>query len=104
MYCLGSSRPDIRDLNTYVTPNIPAEKWKDLGIELLKDSSMDLNDVEADTQGTSQRINKMFEKWLTRRDATWNELIAALERIHLTYLADNIRKNFLSRTGNTCIY
>ena len=42
----------------------------------------------------------MFEKWLTRRDATWNELIAALEKFHLTYLADDIRKNFLSRTGN----
>ena len=100
MCYLGSSHPDISDLNTYVTPNIPANKWKDLGLELLCCSSAELNDIERDIQGTGQRVNRMFEMWLTRCDATWNELIVALEKIHLTQLADNIRKNFLSRTGN----
>ena len=99
MYSLGSSHPNIRDLNTSVTPYIPAEKWKDLGFELLNGSDVELNNIEADIQGTNQRVIKMFEKWLTRRDATWNELIAALEKIHLTHLADNLRKKFLSSTG-----
>ena len=96
---LGCAHPDIRDLNGHVTPNIPAEKWKDLGLELLNGNFVELGNIEADVQGTNQRVNKIFEKWLAKHDATWSELIAALEKIHLTYLANNIRKTFLSITG-----
>ena len=99
MYYLGCTRPDIRDLNSHVTPNIPAEKWKDLGLELLNGNIVELSNIEADIQRTNQRVNKIFEKWLTKHDATWNELIAALEKVHLTYLADNVTKNLLSITG-----
>ena len=96
---IGSSHPDIRDLNHQITPNIPPEKWKDLGLELLSGNSVEVNNIETDTQGTRQRVTKTFEKWLDRRDATWNKLIAALENIHLTYLADHVKKTFLSVTG-----
>ena len=95
---LGCSCPSIRDLSLHVTPNIPAEKWKDLGLELLHDNA-ELTHIEADIQQTSKKVNKMFEKWLTRKNATWNVLIAALEKIRLPYLANKIRKDPLSIGG-----
>ena len=96
---VGYGHPDIRILRSHVTPDIPPEKWKDLGLELLNGNSNELNNIEADVHGTIGKINEMFDKWLTRREATWNELIVALENIHLTYLADKIRKNVLPLTG-----
>ena len=99
MCILGCTRPDIRDINSHVAPNIPAEKWKDLGLELLNGNIVELGNIEADVQGTNQRVIKIFEKWLAKHNATWSELIAVLEKIHLNYLADNIGKNFLSITG-----
>ena len=41
----------------------------------------------------------MFDKWLLRHSATWNELIATLEKVQLTFLADNIKKQLLTITG-----
>ena len=41
----------------------------------------------------------MFNKWLLRRSTTWNELIAALEKVQLIFLTDNIKKQLSTITG-----
>lgn len=100
--CIGDDHPKNKDINTYVIPHIPADKWEDLGLELLDidTSTAELGRIKADNPETSQRCKVMFEKWLHRRTATWNELIVALERVKLTFLADDIKKILSSTTGN----
>ena len=94
----GSDRPDIRDLNRHVIPNIPADKWEDLGAELLDGNTAELSHIRAATSDTPLRCKRLFEKWLSRRDSRWDGLVSALEKVQLTYLVDTIRK-ILHTTG-----
>jgi len=48
----GSNHPDIRDLNSHVIPNIPADKWEDLGAELLAGNTSQLSHIRAATTDT----------------------------------------------------
>jgi len=99
--CIGDDHPNTKDINTHVIPHIPADKWEDLGVELLDSDTVaaELSRIKADKQETSLRCKAMFEKWLLSHSATWNELIAALERVRLTSLAVNIKKILSSTTG-----
>ena len=103
MYSIGCSHPraNLKDLNTHVIPHIPADKWKDLGFELLdsETSAAELSHIKANNPEIRQRCEAMFEKWLLGRNATWNELIVALQKVGLMFLADNIEKTFISMTG-----
>lgn len=96
---IGNDRPNAKDLHTHVIPNIPADKWEDLGVELLQ-TSVELSHIKASSSETSQMCRKMFDDWLNGRDATWNGLIDALDKVGLTYLAGNIKKNLSSITGS----
>ena len=98
---IGSDRPKPKDINAYVIPRIPAHKWEDLGLELLDDETgiTELGHIKASNPGTQQCCKAMFEKWLHRRSATWNELIAALQKVELTTLADDIKKALSSMSG-----
>ena len=93
--------PKARDIHTHVIPHIPADKWEDIGYELLDDdnAAIELGHIKASISETRQRCKAMFEKWLLKRSATWNELITALEKVDLTFLADNIKKQLSTVTG-----
>jgi len=97
----GSERPDIRDLNRHVIPNIPADKWEDLGAELLGGNTAKLSHVKADAQDTCHRLKLLFERWLYRCDASWDVLVSALEKIQLTHLAHTIKTDILSQIAGT---
>ena len=62
-------------------------------------ATIELGHIKASNSETRQRCKAMFETWLLSRSATWNELIAALEKVQLTYLADNIKKHLPPITG-----
>ena len=83
----------------HVIPGIPADKWDDLCAELLDGNTAKISDIRGATTETSLRCKLMFEKWLTRRDATWDVLVNALENIQLTFLADTITEMLLKGTG-----
>ena len=91
---VGSGHPTGKDISTCVIPHIPPDKWEDLGLQLLDGDtgSTELSHIKASNPDTSQRCKVMFDKWLCKRNATWNELITALEKVHLTFLADNVKK------------
>ena len=97
---IGCDHPKAKDINTHVVP-YTSEKWEDLGYELLDDdhATTELDHIKASNSETRQRCKAMFEKWLLRRTATWNELITALEKVELTFLADNIKKQLLFAAG-----
>ena len=80
-------------------PYIPADKWEDLGVELLQ-ATAELSYIKASSSETKQMCRKMLDNWLNGHDATWNGLINALDRVGLTYLADDIEKNLPSITGS----
>ena len=100
-YFVGYDHPTAKDINTHVIPHIPADKWEDLGYELLDadNATIELGHIKASNSETRQRCKAMFETWLLSRSSTWNELIAALEKVQLTYLADNIKKYLPPITG-----
>ena len=103
MHSAGCDHPNVKDIYAKVIPHIPAYKWEDLGHELLDGDNVNvqLSHIKADNpENIEQRFRIMFDKWLLNRSATWNKLIAALENIKMTFLADNIKKSLLSNTGS----
>ena len=98
---IGSDHPKANDIYNHVVPKIPADKWEDLGCELLggDNAAIELSHIKASNPDTRQRCKAMFEKWLLSRSATWNKLIAALENVELTFLADNVKNHLLTITG-----
>ena len=74
-------------------------RWRDLGLELV-DSNKVLKVIETDHPNdvdTCCRV--MFEKWLEKTpDASWNQLITALNNIEMNTAADAISKRFKSGT------
>ena len=69
-------------------------------MELLDGDNIELGHIKASHPETKERCKVMFEKWLLKHTATWDELISALEKVKLTYLALNIKKHVLSIIGN----
>ena len=70
-----------------------ANKWKDLGHQLLADEYKGaLNIIEADyRQDAAECCKRMFQKWLeTTTNATWDQVIEALEKIQLIQLASTL--------------
>ena len=70
-------------------------RWRDLGLELL-DSNMILNVIEFDhPRDIDTCCRVMFEKWLDKTpDASWSQLVTALNNIEMNTAADAISKMF----------
>ena len=71
-------------------------KWRDIGIQLLKDKYHNALDViEADHKGnTEECCKKMIDKWWqTDQKANWSQLIKALktQSVSLNKLANEIK-------------
>ena len=83
-----------------------APKWYELGLELVDSSK--LNEIESDHRNdvnTCCRV--MFEKWLEKTpNATWSQLVTALDNIEMKTAADAVRKLFKSGISicNQCAY
>ena len=90
---VGSERPSLKDLHDHVVSQV-AHKWKDLGVQLLKsDQQNELSIIAADYPGNCRECCKrVFEIWLnTTADATWDQLIAALESVGLNHFASELK-------------
>ena len=102
MLCfIENDRPALKDLHNHVVPHI-ADKWEDLGVQLLDDSQVDqLDIITADHPQDAVKCCKlMLKKWLkASTDATWNQLLRALCKIELVSLAKDVKKK-LSTKGS----
>ena len=68
--------------------------WRDLGIELLgEDATTELDVIKANnTDDVTKCCAKMLSLWLQRQtEASWNQLIEALEQVKLNRLAKEIK-------------
>ena len=74
-------------------------KWHELGIVLV-DSYRVIKQIEVDHRNdVSTCCRKMFEKWLDMKsDASWSELVTALNNIEMKTAADIISEQFKSGT------
>ena len=91
---VGIGKLTIKSLNYYILNTVIANYWKDLGIGLLKEEYLhELTTIEADHHFDVKKCCKaMFNYWLqVDCGANWNQLISALEQIHLNTLAKEIR-------------
>ena len=81
--------------------NNVAEKWKELGVQLLRsDQENVLNIIVADHPNDVVSCCKcVLKKWLdTTTDATWNQLITALKSpsVQLDYLASQLEMTMIT--------
>ena len=70
-------------------------RWRELGQELL-DSNDTLQVIEADhPNGVNTCCRLMFEKWLEKTpNASWSQLVTALNSIELNTAADAVSKRY----------
>ena len=86
-----------------MVPNV-ADKWRDIGVQLLDPTINDrvLDVIAADHSRSVERCKCVFEEWLnTKKDASWNQLIEAINTIGLNSLSSQLEKGL---EGNVCIY
>ena len=97
----GNECPEQRYLNRYVIKEVAAacayqpDVWRDLGIELLgKDGVAELDVIKANnTDDVTKCCSKMLSLWLQQQtEASWNQLIEALEQVKLNRIAKEIKK------------
>ena len=74
-----------------------ATKWYELGLELV-DSNKALKVIETNHRNDVNTCCRlMFEKWLeVKSDASWSQLVTALDNIEMKAAADTVRKLFKS--------
>ena len=75
--------------------SIVATRWYDLGVQLLDDASTGALDIiKADhPNDVTTCCNQMFKKWLEmQHDASWSQLVRALNEIGLNTIADDINR------------
>ena len=74
-----------------------ATKWYELGLKLVDNNEV-LKVIEADhPNNTNTCCRVMFEKWLEKTpNASWSQLVAALDNIKMKTAADAVRKLFKS--------
>ena len=77
-------------------------KWHELGIVLV-DSYSVIKQIEVDHRNdVSTCCRIMFEKWLQMKpDASWSELVTALNNTEMKTAADIISKQFKSGSEHT---
>jgi len=79
-----------------------ATTWYELGLELV-DSNKILKVIETNHPNDANTCCRlMFDKWLEKTsDASWNQLVAALDAINMKAAADAVRKLFKSGSEYT---
>ena len=92
---------DLKDLNDVIRHEAGvATRWYDLGVELLDSNTAVLDVIETNYQSDDDRCSRMFKKWLEMKtDASWSQLVTALNKIGLKTAADNIRHNKIPNKG-----
>ena len=95
------TRPTIKELLNFVVPRV-APYWRELAMQ-LDIEPRHLQMIAADNACDSQRCcMEMFCHWLDRYpDASWQNLIHALEDINLSSVATDVEKTLL---GNLSSY
>ena len=87
-------KPSLKDLSTYVAPNVD-HKWYALGVQLFDDKDVKvLTSIEFDYRGDVDACCiKMFERWLEIvPNACWGQLINGLKapNVKLHKLANDL--------------
>ena len=98
--------PSLKQLHNILKPEVSgvATRWYDLGVQLLNSTDTGVLDIiKADhPNDVSTCCNEMFKKWLEiQHDASWNQLVIALNKIGLNSMADDINK--MIRKGTSYI-
>ena len=77
-----------------------SDVWRDLGIELLGQGGIaELDVIKANNTDVMKCCSKMLSLWLQQQtEASWNQLIEALEQVKLNRLAKEIKKALKSPT------
>ena len=85
----------LRDVMRIEDINI-ATKWHELGLFLFDNNTI-LQVIKIDHHSVEERCLKMFQAWLERTpDASWNQLITALNMIEMKTAANTISKLYQS--------
>ena len=106
---LAEERPTMKLLLEVMRiKDIDTTRWRDLGLELV-DSNKALKVIEANhPSDVDSCCRVMFEKWLEMMpDASWNQLVAALNNIGMKTAADAVSKLLKSDSSTyiiICIY
>ena len=93
--------PTLKQLNKVLTdePGV-ATKWYKLGVELLDSNTSVLDVIETNYQSDDDRCSRMFKKWLEMKpDASWSQLVAALNDIGLKSAANSVQSAKMSNEG-----
>ena len=93
----GHHYPTPKKLNNIFKPDLSgvATKWYELGMQLLQDDATGVLDVikANHPNNVTTCCNEMFKKWLeTQHDASWSQLVMALNEIRLNAIADDLNK------------
>ena len=95
MYCIGTNRPTLQQLNDHVQSQA-AILWKDLGInyKLLNADLIDI--IKCNDSGDVETCcTNMFKTWLkSDTEASWSRLVKA-PSVGLLVLADEIERKFI---------
>ena len=97
LHYIGHHCPTLKQLHNILRPDVSgvATRWYDLGMQLLDDPATGVLDViKADhPNDVTTCCNEMFKKWLEmQHDASWSQLVMALNKIGLNTIADDISK------------
>ena len=97
MHYIGHHYPTPKQLRNILKPDVSgvATRWYDLGMQLLADDATGALDViKADhPNDVTTCCNEVFKKWLEMQpDASWSQLVMALNKIGLNVVADDINK------------
>ena len=79
-------------------------EWYTLGV-FLKLSENEIKEIEQDHDGTARRRMAVLSKWLKKEvDPSWQVIIAALEKMSETSLANQLRKKYAQdeKLAKTC--
>ena len=79
-----------------------ADMWRDIGVHLLHPILVDdrvLEVIAAEhPHSVKECCKSMFEKWLcSQKDASWNQLIEAIDAVGLNYFASKLKKDLMGK-------
>ena len=108
LYIIGHHYPTPKQLQNILKPDTSglAARWHDLGTQLLSAATVGTLDViKVDHPNDAGACcNKMLVKWLELQpNATWSQLIMALENIGMNTAAENVNK-CLTKGSYVCAY
>ena len=97
LYNVGHHFPTLTQLYDILKPNISgvAIRWYELGMQLLDDAATGVLDViKVDhPNDVTTCCREMFKRWLEmQHDASWSQLVVALNKVGLNTIADDINK------------